>query len=675
MRTRQQQNAFTSGVFSPRLRGRTDLAKYSAALRECVNMIVQPQGGAITRGGTRHVALAKHPDRRARLVEFRFSIEQTYMLEFGDEYIRFFRDRGPLEEAAGTPTEIASPYAETDLAELSFAQSNDILFITHPDHAPRELRRVSANDHLPASWQLVLFNFLNGPYGLVNTTSTTLTPSATSGGAITITASSAVFAATDVGRFVRISNPASGVTWGYARITAFSSATSVTAAVQQVFATTNASAVWQLGAWSATTGYPRAVSFHQERLYFCATRANPQTVWGSRIGNFNAFGPNDVAGTVADDNAVTFTASDDQVNAGLALISEGRGLFMLTGDGPFLLRGGSGEESPITPTSFSFKRQDERAAIEAGSRPHRLGTVIVMIGATGRRLRELVYRLEWDRYVAPDLSILADHLTVGGIRESALVKEPHAQLWAVRGDGAMLCLTYDRDHDVVAWTVHEFAGAVESVGAIRDGAADLVWLIVRREIGGETVRHIEFIEPTFNDGDGAAAAFGVDAGLSYAGSPVSAVSGLEHLEGETVAILADGAVHARKVVTGGAVPLDQPASTVHVGLPRPWRLTTMPIAIEAPATMAANRRRLVRMVLMLHRSGAMQYRVNGGDLNDLEFREFDDPMDTAVGLFTGNVELTLPGDSGLETEITIEGDGPLPINVLAITSELEAHDV
>jgi len=273
------QASFAGGEFAPSLYGRVDIQKYSTGARTLRNFFIHPHGGASNRPGTRFVALAKYPTRKARVVAFEFSTTQAYMIEFGHLYCRFYMNGGQILASApaayngatsyavgdmvtyssvkyiciqaGTghqpdisPTywsvqsiyEIATPYQETDLPSLKFAQSADTLYICHPSYAPRTLIR-TAHD----AWTLSKFVNSRGPFMLTNISAITLTPSAVSG-AITLTASSALFNALHVGSLWRIDHIVAGQ--------------SVTAALTSVTSTTAivCGSTWRIithGTWTA----------------------------------------------------------------------------------------------------------------------------------------------------------------------------------------------------------------------------------------------------------------------------------------------------------------------------------------------------------------------------------------------------------------------------------------
>lgn len=152
------QPSFTGGEIAPSLYGRMDIEKYSSSLKRCENWIIHPHGGVSKRHGMRFAARAKYDDRPARLVDFQYNLEQSYMLEFGDRYVRFFRD-GAQVMSGGVPYEVVTPYSAEDLPGLSFTQSADVLFIVHKRHKPYRLTRIA-----DASWTMAPFIFKNGPF-------------------------------------------------------------------------------------------------------------------------------------------------------------------------------------------------------------------------------------------------------------------------------------------------------------------------------------------------------------------------------------------------------------------------------------------------------------------------------------------------------------------------------
>ena len=207
--------SFNGGEWSGEIWGCSDIQKYPNAAKRQKNFISLPSGMLKSRPGTRFVSSTKD-NLIARIIPFEFSRLQAYILEFTNFKMRVFKDNGIVEIIPGTPYEATSPYSEIQIANIKYAQSNDVLYIVHPSLRPKKLTRTGH-----AIWTFSDIQFIDGPYLDINSSPTTLTPSAITG-AITITASSNLFVSTDVGRLVRIKN---GATWGWAEITAYISAT------------------------------------------------------------------------------------------------------------------------------------------------------------------------------------------------------------------------------------------------------------------------------------------------------------------------------------------------------------------------------------------------------------------------------------------------------------------
>ena len=676
-RTTFVQNNFTSGEWSQRLLARNDLSKYRNAMRLCENYIVQQHGGIQRRSGTRYVVDAKHNNKATRLIPFEFSVTETYVLEFGDGYIRFYKDNGQIL-SGGSAYEISSPYSSTELAELKYTQSADVLYLCHPDYTVRQLNRAS-----DTSWTLTEFANVDGPYLSENTTTTTLSPSGTTGVGITIVASAVTginggsgFLSTDVGRIVRIKHTSA---WGYATITAVGSTTSVTATVVEDFGASTAESVWRLGAWSGTTGYPWSATFHHERLWFGGTDANPQTLYASVVGDFVNFQPTQSDGTVNDDDGVSYTISDDQVNPIRWLKSSDRGLLIGTGGGAFAAS--TSNLDPITPINLVIRRQTTRGSHSTVD-PIQIDNTVLYLEKGGRKILEYTFSFEKDQFVAPDMTLLAEHVTVGGVTDMAFQQEPFNILWCVRADGQFLGLTYQRQEEVVAWHRHILGGTlnnsanptVESIASVREGSADRLWMVANRTINGVDVKSIEYLEAEFNAGDQEDSFF-LDMGATYDSVPETSITGLSHLEGQTVSVLADGGVLGDKVVSGGAITLSSPASVVHVGFSFNSNVKAMPFYPPGNIEPRGKYSRVVSADILLHETLGLQTGPDENNLDELTFRSPSDPMDSPVPLFTGIKEVFVEDSFDRQTEIYIRQSSPLPGTILGAYVELELGGV
>ena len=661
-RTTLALTSFVSGEFGNKLTGRTDFEKYQSAAKTMENFLVHPQGAATRRVGTQYIASVKTASAKTRLIPFEFSTTQTYILEFGNNYIRFFKDKGQIL-SGGSPYEISTPYLTAELFDIKFAQSADVMYIVHPNH---ETMKLSRTGH--TSWSLDEIEFTDGPYLEPNTTSTTMTPGATTGTSISLTASANTFVSTDIGRLINFSN-------GYAKITAFSSATSVTIDIKDDFDNTTATADWKLGAFSDTTGHPSCVSFYEQRLVFAGTKSEPQTIFFSKAGDYE----NMTSGTNADD-AMVYTIAANQVNV-IRYLKAQRTLVIGTTAAEYTVSA-DGTDASITPTNITIKRQSSYGSANVDAVV--AGNAILFLQKAKRKIRELAYNFDIDGYQAPDLTILNDIVTESGITQMEWQQEPDNILWCVREDGQLAALTYQRSEAVVSWHRHILGGSfgsgnavVESIASISgDLNEDELWVIVKRTVNGATVRYIEcFSDFDFDETDATDFKF-LDSHLSYSGSSTTTLSGLSHLEGQTVSILADGSVHANKVVSSGSISLDRSVTKACVGLAYDSILQTMRIeGGAAEGTSQGKTKRISKVVLRLFETVGVKVGPSLSNLEVVPFRttssNLSAPVDT---LIEGDKEIEFDDDYNSDGYIFIKQDQPLPCSVLAIYPTLVTSD-
>ena len=672
-RVAAQLTNFTGGEFSPRLDGRNDLAKYSSACKTLENFVIYPHGSAARRSGTQFVAEVKDSSKSTRLIPFEFSTTQTYMLEFGDQYIRFYRNNGQIL-SGGSAYEISTPYLEAELFELKYAQSADVMYICHPNHAVRKLSRTGHT-----SWTLTEVDFTNGPYLDDNITTTTFTTSAhTVGTGRTLTASSTTginndtgFQTTDVGRLVRFRD-------GYGKITARTSTTVVTIEILEDMGSTSASADWSLGAFSDTTGHPTCVTFFEQRLVFAGTVDQPQTVFFSKSGDYENMDENR-GGTVADDDAIIYTIASNQVNA-IRFMTATRTLIIGTAGGEFTVSGG-GTDIAITPTNILIKKQSNHGAANLDAVA--AGNATLFVQRAKRKLRELAYNFDVDGYLAPDMTILAEHISEGGITQMAYQQEPNSILWLVRNDGQLIGFTYQRDQQVTAWHRHIFGGSFGSGNAVCESVAVIptddseyqVWVIIKRTINGSTVRYVEYMNNfDFDETDDTTFNF-LDSQLAYDGSATTTISGLDHLEGQTVSVLADGATHPDKTVSSGSITLDRSSEKVKVGLAYTSLLQTMRLDVGSQDGTAQGRtKRIFDVTIRMYESVGVEV---GPDLNNMEripFRSSANPMDQGIAVFTGDKEVEFRGNYETDGFVYVRQTQPLPLTILSLYPKLQTND-
>ncbi len=302
---------------------------------------------------------------------------------------------------------------------------------------------------------------------------------------------------------------------------------------------------------------PAVVNYYQQRQVFANTNNEPQATFTTQTGNFSSLRTSSPA---RDDDAVTFTISANQVNEIRHIISLDA-MIILTSGGEWKVTEGSDEV--LTPSTIGARIQSYNGA--SWVKPVIINSTALYLQEKGSRLRDLGYEFSSDKYTGNDLSLMSEHLFEDQtITEMAFAAEPYGLLWCVRDDGVLLGLTYQREHQVWGWHQHTTLGTFESVATISEDGRDALYAIVKRNVNGSDVRYVERLEK--RESKIAADAFYVDSGLSYNGAAATVISGLDHLEGEEVVILADGYTVENQTVTSGSITLARAASKVHVGL-------------------------------------------------------------------------------------------------------------
>jgi hypothetical protein len=349
-----------------------------------------------------------------------------------------------------------------------------------------------------------------------------------------------------------------------------------------------------------------------------------------------------------------------------------------TAGGEFIVSQGD-TNSPLSPTNCRVVRQTTFGSAQVS--PPTVGSAVLFLQRAKRKVREYVYQFETDAWAAPDLTILAEHVTEGGIVEMAYQQEPFSTVWMVRSDGVLLGMTYERAQEVIGWHRHIIGGGgiVESVAVIpsEDGTRDDLWAVIRRTIGGSTKRYIEFMTAGLPEGaTGTADATYLDSMLSYDGGSVTVLTGLGHLEGETVDILADGATHPQKTVSGGSITLDRASTKVHVGLPFVSTLQTMRIeAGAADGTAQGKQKRISRIHYRFLKTLGAKHGYSDGSTDIIPFRSSADAMNAPPALFSGDKEVEFPRKWDQDGYIVLVQDQPLPMTVVSIMPELNTTKV
>ncbi len=694
---------FTAGELSPRLDGRVDIAKYFNGCRRLENMIVLPHGAATRRGGTRFVGSVRDHDAVSRLLPFRFSTTQAYVIEAAASAFRFFRDQGRVV-AADTDAVIVNGSFDSDLSSWTAASVTQSAGRASFAAGGTLSQAVSVTD--PEVGLVLVFAIT----GTASTDELTLKLGTTDGGT---EIGSKDFG---VGWHAHAFTPGAGNASFYIHFArkggtpalddvAFLDDAPVElptpyqqSEIASLYYTQSADVLYLAheahpprkllrfahDAWSLVdiaftdppaewtdSDYPGVVGFFEQRLVWARSPSHPQRLWFSKSGNYENHG---VSSPVVDDDALSYTIASGQVNA-IAWMSPGKQLVLGTVGAEFVA-GGAGPDQAISPNSVRIV--PETTFGSAMQLPLRIGNAVLFMQAARRKLREMVYSFEVDSHVSPDLTLLAEHISVGGIVQLAYQQEPDSIVWAVRSDGTLLGCTYQRDQDVVAWHRHILGGsdgsgpaAVESTAVIPGDGRDELWLVVRRTIDGNTRRYVEVMQPGLSAEDEQADAFYVDSGLSYNGAPATVISGLDHLEGETLEVLADGARRPPASVSAGRISIDPAASIVHAGLGYGWVLSPMRVEAAAAAGTAQGRaKRIARVTARIYRTLGVEVGAPGQPPDTIHFRTTKTPLGSPPSLYSGDMEISFPHGWDTDGILEISGKGPFPATVIALMPEV-----
>lgn len=655
---------FTAGELSPRLDGRTDVGKYFNGCKTLENMVVHPHGAASRRPGTKFVHEVKTSSAQTRLIPFEFSTTQTYIMEFGNQYIRFYKDQGIITESNKT---------------ISAATQATPCVVTATSHG------YSNGDHVIIS-SVVGMTELNGKtFKVANKTTNTFELQNVDGANINSTSFTTYASGGVANKIYEISSPF--VTADIPTIK-FAQSADIMYLVHPSYAirklTRSGHTNWTLSSPSltgspsptlnnATNKYPSSVTFFEQRLVFAGTNDNPQSIWFSKSAELENF----TTGT-NDTDAMVYTIASNKVNA-IRFMSAQRSLLVGTVGGEFVVSA-SGTTQPITPTNVQIQKQSSYGSANVDA--VQIENVTMFLQRAKRKIRELTYNLNIDQYQATDMTLLAEHISLNGITEMAYQQEPDSILWCVRSDGTLLGFTYARAESVTGWHRHIIGGSfgsdnavVESVASIpTDSDEDEFFIIVKRTINSVTRRYVEHLT-LFDYGTDQTDAFYVDSGLTYSGSAATSISGLDHLEGQEVTILANGSTHANKTVSNGSITLDRSVTKAHIGLPYTSLLQTMRVETGGDGgTSQSKDKRIHEVTLRLHETVGVEVGPNLNNMERIPFRSSAASMDAAVPLFTGDKQVEFRDDFNTDGFVFIRQTQPLPLTVISCYPRITIND-
>ena len=815
--TRTFSKAFSAGEISPEMFGRIDDAKYQQGAATMRNFISKPQGPAENRPGFAFVREVKDSTKATRLLSFTFNTVQTMVIEMGNTYFRFHTQgqtlfysdgaawNGGTNYAVGDiakynnvnyyaktahsnsqppnatnwyamPTnpniyEIPSPYLEAELFDLHYVQSADVVTLVHPNHAPRELRRLGAT-----KWEVKVINFgspISSPTGVAvaayipsssgTNTDTFLTHNyVVTAIATNLVDESAQSSAASVNNNLFVGGAKNTITWnavtGASRYRVYKDQGGIFGFIGETTTTTivdnNIGPDFSVtppiyeNDFVGTGNYPGAVSYFEQRRVFAGPNNFPQSIWMTKSGTESnmSFGL-----PIRDDDRIEFRVAAREANTIRHIVPLTQ-LLLLTGSAEWRVT--SVNSDAITPTSISVKPQSYVGANNA--QPVIVNNSMVYAASRGGHVRELGYNWQANGFITGDLSLRAAHLFDHfEIKDMGMAKAPLPVVWFINDQGKLLGLTYVPEQAIGAWHQHDTDGLFESVAVVAEGADDVVYCVIKRTINGASKRYIERMGTRIfeNQRD----SFFVDCGLTYNGTNTNnsntvtisggtnytrgetvtvtvnynlfqappsvadkddaivivdgtnlyrltilstsnqtvatakldkdlpaplrntaltsyevarnSISGLDHIEGKTVSILADGSVHPQRVVSSGAITLERAASVVHIGLQYNSDLQSLPMALQVEAFGQGRVKNLNHVWIRVLESSGIFAGPSSDKLIEAKQRTTE-PYGTPPSLKTQDIKIMLTPSWQDNGQLFVRQTDPLPLTVVGMTLEV-----
>jgi hypothetical protein len=706
---------FNGGELSPFLDGRVDFPKYSSGAKEMTNFVPTVYGPMTKRPGT---VFVEDLTEEAVLYPFEFSEAQAYIFAFKESEIAVYTLDGRLLDG-GAPVTIPAFYTLAQAKELKFAQAGDLIYFTHPEAGIFKISRTSVDTFISESFEPKDGPFQDeNPDEDITIAATTVDPTT-----VTLTSTDPIFSDDSIGASIQMGYiPATEiVTWfasdgsysvldfiqyqgriyqvssgtgatgkrpplhekgaksdgnltleyisngyGYAKITAVGGnpSTTATATIINNFPPNivdgPATDEWSWSAFGGSFGWPSAIVFHQQRMVLGGSLQQPQTIWGSETGDIESFEEG-----VDDDNSYEFTIAANKKNPIEWLASN---IILNIGSlgGEFTA---SSTGSAITPTDIAIQQIGQYGSADNTS-PLIANGFTVFSQAGGRKLRELRFDENSQRNFARDLNKVSEHIVDPGIKQIAYQAEPYQIIWTIIGQ-ELYALTYETDEDVFAWSRQD-VGEVVSITTIPNGGNDRLWMVVNRN--GNF--YIEYLSKFFRRTDDLEDAIFTDSSLSYSGAEIQTLTGLGHLEGETLAILNNGSVGSPQTVVGGEITLQFPTTKVTVGLPIKSAWQSMRFEGGAQDGVGQGKsKRVSGVVFRLENTGAgLQYgkgtidkAFSDGLFAQLPVRETTDFMDAPPSLLEGDTyRQPIDGGSDQQYMLRVEHSEPVPCTIIGI---------
>jgi hypothetical protein len=675
MPTARFQPSFAAGVLGPGLHGRIDIAKYDVALKVGKNVFVHAHGGVSNRAGTEFIGEVMDSAKVHTLIPFTRDDDENYIMLMGDTVMKII-EAGAFVQDGGSDYAPATPFTSAALPLLDYVQSIDVMFFASHLHFPQRMQRTGAT-----SW-----TFGNLPIDpvIAAPTSVSVTPANTAAETFTykvspVTGGVEGFTAAEVtitnGTALSGDGEQNVIAWsgsadeynvyrernGVFGYIGFTEDTEFTD--DNISADLQTTPIVAADLFNTANDYPAHVTLFQQRLCFANTINQPETVFMSRTGSFVNFTKSRI--TRATDR-IEQDLSGQQVNRINSMLQL-RELLVFSSAGEFSITSPNGGMSATNPVQTQYGYSGA-----AKIRPLVVEDTALFVDRTGRSVRDLRYAFEQDGYSGNDLTIFASHFFDGRqIKGWCYAKSPYSVIWAYLDNGKLLSFTYKREHQVWAWCEHDIGGEVESIASIPEGTEDAVYMIVKRTINDVVKRYVERIHSREFDIDAPEDCFFVDCGITYLGAATTSISGLDHLEGETLVALADGDVVPGLVVSSGSVTLPSAATKVHIGYGYSSEIENLPPAIDLQDAGSARGRPIKanKLFLQLEKTRGIEASTSGRS-KFAKFTQTAVDLALSIPLFTGMISIQLYPDWNKDGTIVVRQTFPLPMTVLGISPEL-----
>lgn len=669
------QYSFNGGVISPDMFGRIDQAKYQTGVAKCKNLYVELFGGVVYRAGFRYVHHYQKTMGKMRLIRFVFSEEQAVVLAIRAGAVNFFADGGMLLDENDQPLEVALPYAEQHLMQLRYAQSADVITITHPDYAPRKIIRKGATEWVTeivtVGYGLAQPQNLNGTVKKPNTDGFVERDYVYQVTAVNDENESQASAKSPILKNdLTLSGNENILTWdavpGATRYNVFKLRSGLASYIGETtelsftddYIETNGAITPPL-IRNPFEFYPMAVAYHGQRKVYGGGYKSPQWLRMSRTATDDNFGYH-IPLQDTDSIQIRFAARDGNGVRHLVPMSD---LLILTSGALWKMSA----DGAVTAASVNVNKQYSTGANDVT--PVEVDGAAVFASDQTGHVHEVSLASGYNAsfYQTIDLSIMCPQLFDGHkIVDCALLRNPLNIIYFVRDDGALLSLTYEPQQQVWAWAEHHTDGKFLSVAEIPEDDQSVLYAFVERE-GYYTIERMLTRQPLDMQDK-----CHLDSSIHFKGAPTKTLSGLDWLEGQTVSVFADGGVKPDAKVVNGAITLPRELSNVWVGLSYEAELQTLPIFQQQQNPVKP------KVVNKVHLRVRESQNILVGANQDIEDRtpidEFkprsNEPYGSPLKLYSGLVEVPVDSTYERDIQITVKHDKPLPMKLLALEVEM-----